>query len=621
MTSPQSPNHNAEFEALLNYLKRNRGFDFTGYKRSSLMRRINKRMETIGVEGFTQYIEHLDLHADEFVQLFDTILINVTSFFRDRDTWDYVEAEIIPTIVANKSSGEAIRIWSAACASGEEAYSLAILLIEAVGLERFREQVKIYATDVDEDALNEARQASYSQRDISEIPAHLVEKYFEKTNTDYLFHKDLRRSVIFGRHDLMKDPPIPRIDLLLCRNVLMYFNAESQSRILARFNFALKDTGFLVVGKAEMLYTHNNFFVPFDVKRRVFKKVSHVTLRDRLKNLGQSDTLETVDRLAKHVRLREAALEASPEAQCIVDLNGFMILINERARSLLNLGALDLNRPIQELALYSRIIDFRTHIQEAYIATHPVIMKEVQWTTESGEVHILDIHIVPLLDELNHTSFGISFIFRDLTIYKRLQEKLENTYQELETTNEELHSTNEELETINEELHSTNEELETTNEELHSTNEELETINEELQATNEEMHTINEELRVRSAKLNQINEFLDSILTSIGGGVVVVDPDLHILVWSTKMEDLWGLRNQEVQNKNFLNLDIGLPVEQLRQPIRACLSGESDRMTINLDAINRRGKTIHCKVTTTPLRDHTDSKVNGVILIMEEQEI
>jgi len=204
-----------------------------------------------------------------------------------------------------------------------------------------------------------------------------------------------------------------------------------------------------------------------------------------------------------------------------------------------------------------------------------------------------------------------------VTRYKRLQEELEHSNQELETAYEELQSTNEELETTNEELQSTIEELETTNEELQSTNEELETINEELQSTNEELQTINEELRRRTEELNQVNSFLESILTSMRGGVVVLDQDLRIQVWNYKAEDLWGLRAAEVNEKNFLNLDIGLPVDQLRNMIRSCLSKESESGEVTLDATNRRGKAIECKVTCTPLRS-TNDEIRGVILHMEE---
>ena len=263
-------------------MKFSRGFDFLGYKRASLMRRVDKQMQAVGVTRYGDYIDFLEVHPDEFGRLFNTILINVTAFFRDAPTWDYLAEEIIPRILAGKTSGEPIRLWSAGCASGQEAYSLAMALAEKLGVEQFRSRVKIYATDVDEEALAQARSAAYTAREVHSIPPALLEKYFELEAGRYVFHKDLRRALIFGRHDLLRDAPISRIDLLTCRNALMYFNAEVQAQILARFHFAVRDGGYLCLGKAEMLFSHANLFLPLDLKRRVFIKTGRSGLRDRL---------------------------------------------------------------------------------------------------------------------------------------------------------------------------------------------------------------------------------------------------------------------------------------------------------------------------------------------------
>jgi two-component system CheB/CheR fusion protein len=261
------------FEALLVYIKESRGFDFTGYKRSSVMRRVTRRMNQVGIADYHDYLDYLQVHPDEFTTLFNTILINVTGFFRDAEAWEHLAGEIVPQLIESKPAGEPVRIWSAGCASGEEAYTLAMMLAELMGVDAFRDRVKIYATDVDEEQLNEARQASYTEQQIEAVPAGLRERYFEGNNGRHTFRKDLRRSVIFGRNDLVQDAPISRIDLLVCRNTLMYFNAETQSRILTRFHFALADGGVLFLGKAEMLLSHGNLFSPADLKRRIFRRV------------------------------------------------------------------------------------------------------------------------------------------------------------------------------------------------------------------------------------------------------------------------------------------------------------------------------------------------------------
>src|SRR5687767_13705810 len=229
-------------------------------------------MIEIGIGSYSDYLDYLELHADEFTALFNTILINVTGFFRDPEAWGFLRTEVLPPLVAAKGSTETLRVWSAGCASGEEAYTLAILLAELLGPAEVRDRVKIYATDDDEEALTHARHGSYSEREIRGVPTDLLDRYFDLTGGRYVFRKDLRRSVIFGRNDLVQDAPISRIDLLVCRNTLMYLNAETQSRILSRFHFALGDGGILFLGKAEMLLSHGSLFLPIDLKRRVFYK-------------------------------------------------------------------------------------------------------------------------------------------------------------------------------------------------------------------------------------------------------------------------------------------------------------------------------------------------------------
>lgn len=621
------PDANPDFEELLSYLKRTRGFDFSGYKRPSLTRRVQKRMDMLNLETYADYLDYLEVHPEEFTHLFNMILINVTGFFRDPSAWEYIQQEVVPAILKHKKLDEPIRVWSAGCASGEEAYTIAMILAEIIGPEAFRERVKIYASDADELALNQARQSSYTEREIANVPADLLEKYFEKTGNRYQFRKDLRRNVIFGRLDLVQDSPISRLDLLICRNTLMYFNAETQARILARFHFALNETGYLFLGKAEMLFTHGNLFLPVEIKRRVFAKVPLPSLRERFIAMTHTDDEQVSTHLTRHIRLRESAFDAHPTAQLVVDVNGELVMINEKARNLLNLSSADVNRPLRSLEMAYWTAELRERVEEVFLERRLALIKNIDIPGTGSEIRTLEVQIAPLKDPENNI-LGVNITLMDMTSQRRLQEEVEHANQELETAYEELQSTNEELETTNEELQSTIEELETTNEELQSTNEELETINEEMQSTNEEIQTVNEELRRRTEELNQVNTFLESILASLRGGVIVVDQDLRVLVWSRRAEDSWGLRAHEVQGKNFLYLDIGLPVEQLKQPIRACLVGEADIQELSLNAINRRGKSIRCKVTCTPLLNTTihmpapDTKdVRGVILLTEEVEV
>ncbi|MGH2545108.1 MAG: CheR family methyltransferase [Ardenticatenaceae bacterium] len=606
------------FETLLEYLKRNRGFDFTGYKRTSLGRRIRKRMHEVGVADYEDYIDYLEVRPDEFMQLFNTILINVTDFFRDPEAWSAIADEVIPRILANKRASDPIRVWSVGCADGKEAYTIAILLAEALGEEAFRDRVKIYATDVDEEALTQGRHASYTAREVESLPEELRDRYFELNGSRYIFRKELRRSVIFGRHDLVQDAPISRIDLLICRNTLMYFNSETQRRILARFHFALNEAGLLFMGRAEMLLGHANFFAPVNLRRRIFSKVRRPNLRERLLILAQTGGEDPMNHDSDQARIREATFDANPIAQVVVDADGSLILANERARALFGLKMQELGNPLQDFELSYRPLELRSHLELVYRERRSTTVRDVMWEATHGETRWFDVQIAPLLDQSDDI-LGATIVFEDVTPYHRLQEQLTHSNQELETAYEELQSTNEELETTNEELQSTIEELETTNEELQSTNEELETMNAELQSTNEELETMNNELRHRSSEYNQINAFLESILTSLDGAVVVLDRGQRIQVWNPRAEELWGLRRDEVEGKHFQTLDIGLPVEQLKRTIRACLSGVTSREVLTLEALNRRGRSIQCNVTCTPLRG-AEGEILGVIVVMEAEE-
>jgi two-component system CheB/CheR fusion protein len=608
-----APEDDPEWAGLLGYLLNARGFDFHGYKSASLARRIRKQMRAVGLESFAAYQDYLEVHPNEFASLFNVILINVTGFFRDPAAWEAVRATALPHILAGKSLEEPIRAWSAGCATGEEAYTLAMILSEELGLEQFQERVKIYATDVDEDALNAARQATYTERQVEGIPPELLAKYFDHIDGLFIFHKEIRRQVIFGRHDLINDAPISRIDLLTCRNTLMYLNAETQARVLARLHFALNEGGFLLLGRAETLMAHGQSFVPVDLKRRLSRKNPRGLVRNQpVAREAGTRPMESI----QDGRIWTQALETSPIAQLVVSTGGQLSLVNERARVLFGIRGGEAGQLLRDLQVSYRPVELRSLIEKVETERRPATVKDVEWQAQLGDLRWLDLHLAPLMDSAGAT-IGTLISFIDVTAHRRLHRELEQSQQELETAYEELQSTNEELETTNEELQSTVEELETTNEELQSTNEELETMNEELQSTNEELQTMNDELRLRGDELNTANAFLQSVLAGLQGGVAVLDRELRVLAWNESAEELWGLRKHEANGKHLLNLDIGLPVERLRPALRNCLGNGGERSSLTLDAVNRRGKTIRCQITCTPLRG-LEEEIRGAILVMEE---
>ncbi len=581
-------------EDLLEFIRDSRGFDFTGYKRSSLGRRIHKRMAEVGIGGYEDYRDRLESSAEEFHHLFNTILINVTAFFRDIESWSYLQREVLPVLLANLDAADEIRVWSAGCASGEEAYSLAMVFAETLGIDECVKRVKIYGTDVDEDALRDARGGLYAAKSLEPLPDALREKYFEANGAQFAFRPDLRRRVIFGRHDITRDAPISRLHLLLCRNTLMYFNVEAQSQIIDRFHFALRERGVLFLGKAEMLLSDADRFERPSIRL----------------DAGAGAEMREMGRKRQ---LRDLAVETAPFAMIGIDSDGAVTMINNQMRAMFGLTPHDIGRPFHELEVSYRPVELRSLIEQAYAEHRVVRLGSVERTGSTNTVQYLDIHIQPLWDSAR-LGAGTVVIFVDTTVATRLQIEVKRHREELEAAYEELQSTNEELETTNEELQSSIEELETTNEELQSTNEELETTNEELQSGNEELETMNEELRVRTSELDEARTFLEGVLFSVGVGVVVLDSGLLVRSWNKGAEELWGLRADEVRRQGFFTLDFGLPTARVRDLVEECIASGRRTGPVEIQAVNRIGRMITCSVACSPL----DAQMGGVVLLMED---
>jgi two-component system CheB/CheR fusion protein len=580
MENPMAtPPEDGELETLLEYINERRNFDFRGYKRASLTRRIFKRMQALDVDDYEQYMEMLEANPGEFADLFNTILINVTAFLRDPDAWAALAGTVIPQIVGAKGPDDPVRVWSAGCASGEEAYSLAVLLAEAFGEDRFRQAVKIYATDADNDALADARRGRYRYETLVEaFGEERARRFFDTDGEDGIFRTDLRRALIFGRHDLVQDPPISRIDLLTCRNTLMYFTAEVQVKILASFQFALNPGGYLFLGRSEALVTRTQMFEVVDLPQHI--------LRKEVAGAGPEAVPPPPARPGGPPRLDghrpiEALFEQNVVAQVMLDASGNIAAANRAARRMFSIGSADLGRQLREAELYQRPADLRTPIERAQRERRPMAVYDVPWQGQD-ELRALDIIVSPL-----DGPTGLVISFLDATRYQHLRADLEDSRRELKTAYEELQSTVEELETTNEEFQSTNEELE----------------------------TINNELRDRSSEVTELNQFLQSILGSFQSAVVVLGTGMEVRAWNRQAEDLWGLRADEVLNQHFLNLDIGFPVEQLRGPIRSLLAGRAEQDQLTCPAINRRGRPVECTVTLSQLVGAGTTR--GVILVMD----
>ncbi|MFL5263637.1 MAG: CheR family methyltransferase, partial [Anaeromyxobacteraceae bacterium] len=480
-------------ERILVRIKEARNFDFRQYKRATLLRRIERRMADRRCATLAEYEALLDASPHEYDALVTSLLIKVTSFFRDREVWDAVREKVVPALVESKRRHPEIRAWSVGCATGEEAYSIAMLACEALGPAVASATVKVFGTDVDETALATARRGVYPAASVAEMPTTRRDLFFTPVAGGWSIRGELRRMVVFGVNNIVRDAPISRLDLLMCRNVFIYLDAQLQARVLTRFHYALRPNAFLVLGKSELIPVAAKLFEPVDLSRRVYRKTaSRVRELPPMLDRSPAEPVEPVEPTRREDELSAVAqrqldvLNALPDPVIATTVDGNVTVWNAAAARIWKrtedevrgkrLAALGLNGVPGEL-LGDRAAQVRDGAAERYTAD--VDVDDLGHLTFSLEV-------APLRG-LDGVVEGLLYVARDVSAarlleaeLRRMREQRDKAIEDLQTTAEEMQSANEELETTNEELQSANEELQTTNEELQSTNEELETTNEEL---------------------------------------------------------------------------------------------------------------------------------------------
>jgi two-component system CheB/CheR fusion protein len=618
-------------EEILERIKATRHFDFREYKRATLKRRIERRMVDRKCRNPADYLNLLSRDNTEIDALVSSLLIKVTSFFRDPEAWEALASRVIPQMLQEKRPGQELRIWCAGCATGEETYSVALLLAEALGPSFVNEELKIFGTDLDEGAVAYARRGHYTAQQIESVPEAMRQRWFVPDGAGFALNKDIRRKVVFGVNNLVSDAPISRLDLLLCRNVFIYLEANLQKLVLTRFHYALRGHGTLMLGKSELIPFAAKIFEPVDLSRRIYRKDHRregAMAQERLVGLLEQESHQRNDEnggLSFVDHFHRDVLQSLRVPVIATAVDGTVTAWNRAAATLWARNeSTVIGKKLTALNLAGMPGDLL--IEKSAAVRDGKVDRERGDSTMTdvadGKPRCVAVNIWPLRDGKDAIS-GLLYVVEDVTQFRdlevelrRVNEERQSAFEELQTTNEELQSSNEELETTNEELQSANEELQTTNEELQSTNEELETTNEELQSTNAELDATNRELAHRTEELNRFWFSQRTIIRSLSAAVVVIDAEGRVTVWNLAAERLLGIAEGEAVGQTLWTLHVPAFTRATLSRVRKTLAEKRALRAEEVQYELPTGTTGTATLAAVPILDDKISR--GAVLIFED---
>ncbi|HVT82689.1 MAG TPA: chemotaxis protein CheB [Phycisphaerae bacterium] len=564
----KEPPRSQHFSEILALLRARTRKDFSGYKRPTLLRRVERRMGLNQILNFSEYVKQLRQTPLEVSALADDLLIHVTGFFRDAEAWDALYRSVIVPLVAERADGAPLRCWVTACSSGEEAYSLGILLIEAAEAAGKHFDIKIFATDTADRALSHARNGIFPMGIESEISEARLARFFDKEEPVYRVKKELRELVVFAPQNVLQDPPFSRLDICTCRNLLIYLEPRTQARVLALLHFGLREGGALFLGNSESTSGAESLFEPLDKKWRIFRRVGptrHGMVEFPIPHTSPAPASEqdAESRPPSRASLAQLTnrmlLERFTPAAVTVDRMHQIVFYHGDCSPFLEQPR---GEPTRELLILARDPirgTLRTALHRAAAENQPVTVRDGVSETPDGRRRVV-ITVTPLDPKLAAGHFLVAFEEHEEpakpshtpTSAPKDRDGLE---EELQRVRDELQSTVEELQTANEEMKATNEELTSVNEEFQSTNEELETSKEELQSLNEELTTVNSQLQSKVEEQEATANDLASLLSSTAIGVIFLDLQLRIRRYTPAMKDL----------VDIIPGDIGRPLKDLAQ--------------------------------------------------------
>ena len=603
--TPKEADH---LEKIFMIVRSQKGHDFSRYKKNTVLRRIERRMAVNRITELSRYVRYVQEQPAEADTLFKNLLIGVTNFFRDKEAFEALREKVIPKLFENRSVDRPIRIWVPGCATGEEPYTIAILCKDFLRGLKDRFSVQIFATDLNNEAVETARLGNYPESIANDVPAEFLDRYFTKEGALYRVQKEIRDMVVFALQNVITDPPFSRIDLVTCRNLLIYLGAELQKKVLPLFHYALNPNAFLFLGSSESVGEFNDLFSVLDRKWRLYSRKDTALGRTGALHLNRpTATDRRIAGTAKgYAGSAESPIHREVVEQLIMDRYGPAgVLISEKGEPLYIHGRTGkyLEPASGDFAAKSNILDMARPglkielarcIRKAVTKNMEIRLDRLRLKTNGGE-SLINLVVKPIVDQASRKG-QLLVLFEDVPPEETPETESEPTgsteaeghprirqlEHELLSTREYLQSTIEELETSNEELQSTNEELQSSNEELQSTNEELETSKEELQSVNEELNTVNSELQQNIEELTRTSNDLNNLLASTDIGTIFLDTSLNVQRFTPTMTNFINLIQTDVGRPLahiVTKLKYGNMVEDAREVVRTLVTKEQEIQT------------------------------------------
>jgi len=606
--------------------------DFAHYKSPTIERRIRRRMALHKVENLRDYIVILGQKPGEIEELYSDILIRVTSFFRDPEVFAALQHEILPTLVRDRRANP-VRIWVPGCATGEEVYSMAIIVHETLSALELDCQVQVFGTDISDTSIERARSGLYTENIAAEVSPERLRRYFTRVDGGYRVSKAIRDCCIFARQNLTKDPPFSKVDLISCRNVLIYLDTVLQRRVMSVFHYALQPDGYLLLGSSETIGNYGELFVIADRRHKIYQKKGSV---GRL----PFDVARTVLPLsmAQQERLRVIEEETAPApnlfreadrvllarlapAGVVIDDNMEILQFRGRTSAFLEPAPGTASFSLLKMAREGLVAELRAAIHQARKNDTSVRRENVSISAE-GQTQLVNIDVIPFVSP--HSARHFIILFESVPpepVVKRKGKKgaapappveskqTARLKRELEATRDYLQSIIEEQEAMNEELRSANEEIQSSNEELQSTNEELETAKEELQSSNEELMTLNEELEHRNEELAHANNDLLNLLASVDLPIVMLDSSLRIRRFNPGAQRTLNLIPSDA-GRSIRDLKLTLDLDDLDEMIAGVIDTLEVR-ELEVRDRNRRNYLLRIRPYKT-----ADNKIDGAVLVL-----